>query len=144
MNLLSFPDVNVWLALATSEHVHHGSATKWWQQATGRIAFSRITQLGFLRLMTTAAAMDWKPLSMAEAWNVHDRLFEDDRVVFVSEPTAAENGFRQFTSGGVASPKLWADAWLLAFAHAAEGTVITLDRTLAARGALCLLGSEPR
>ncbi len=83
MSSLSFPDVNVWLALATTEHVHHGLAVRWWNEASGPIAFSRITQLGFLRLMTTAAAMDGKPLSMAAAWNVHDRLFEDDRVVCV-------------------------------------------------------------
>jgi toxin-antitoxin system PIN domain toxin len=140
MNSLSFPDVNVWLALAAAEHIHHGLAVQWWREATGRIAFSRITQVGFLRLMTTAAAMDGKPLSMTAAWSVHDRLFEDDRVVFVSEPPAVEAGFRQHTSGGAASPKIWSDAWLLAFAHAAEGTVITLDRALTAHGAHCLLG----
>ena len=140
MNSLSFPDVNVWLALATTEHVHHGLAVRWWKEASGRIAFSRITQLGFLRLMTTAAAMDGKPLRMSAAWSVHDRLFEDDRVVFISEPAAVEPFFRENTSGGAPSPKIWVDAWLLAFAHAAEGTVITFDRALAARGAHCLLG----
>jgi len=36
--------------------------------------------------MTTAAAMDGKPLTVAEAWQVHDWLFEDDRVVFLLEP----------------------------------------------------------
>lgn len=30
-------------------------------------------------------------------------------------------------------PKLWADAWLLAFAECAGGAVITFDRALAAR-----------
>lgn len=140
MSSLSFPDVNVWLALATTEHVHHGLAARWWKQASGRIAFSRITQLGFLRLMTTAAAMDGKPLSMAAAWSIHDRLFEDDRVVFVTEPAAVEPVFRQNTSGGATSPKIWVDAWLLAFALATEGTVVTFDRALAVRGAHCLLG----
>ena len=80
MTSLSFPDVNVWLAVATPEHVHHGVARRWWEAEAGRIAFSRVTQLGFLGLMTTAAAMDGKPLTVAEAWQVHDRLFEDDRV----------------------------------------------------------------
>jgi toxin-antitoxin system PIN domain toxin len=139
MASLSFPDVNVWLALATPEHVHHGPANRWWKEAQGPIAFSRITQLGFLRLMTTAAAMDGKPLSMAEAWRVHDRLFEDDRVVCVPEPAGVEAVFRQNTSEEMASPKLWADAWLLAFAHAAEGTLVTFDQALVVRGAHCLL-----
>jgi len=39
-------------------------ARRWWEQETGIIAFSRLTQLGFLRLMTTAAAMDGKPLDV--------------------------------------------------------------------------------
>lgn len=139
MTSLSFPDANVWLALAASEHVHHGPARRWWEAETGRIAFSRITQLALLRLMTTAAAMDGKPLTMAEAWRVYDRLFEDDRVVFVSEPAGVERRFREYAHGRMASPKLWADAWLLAFARAAEGTIITFDRALAGRGGHCLL-----
>ena len=139
MNSLIFPDVNVWLALASSEHVHAAVARSWWEQETGCIAFSRFTQLGFLRLMTTAAAMDGKPLTMREAWRVLDRLFDDDRVAFVAEPADVEASFRKHTAGRTASPKLWADAWLLALADAAHGTLITFDRALAGRGARCLL-----
>lgn len=137
MSSLSFPDINVWLALATPEHIHATAAHRWWKKETGRIAFSRMTQIGFLQLMTTAA-MDGKPLSMVAAWQVHDRLFDDDRVEFVLDPAKVETLFREYASGQMASPKLWADAWLLAFAHAAEGTLITFDRALAARGAVLL------
>jgi hypothetical protein len=38
-----------------------------------------------------------------------------------------------------ASPKQWADAWLLAFAKVAGGTLVTFDRALVSRGAYCLL-----
>jgi len=99
----------------------------------------RVTQLGFLRLMTTAAAMDGKPLTVAEAWQVHDWLFEDDRVVFLLEPEEVEIRSREYAAGRASSPKRWADAWLLAFAGAAEGTVITFDLALGARGARCLV-----
>ena len=139
MRSLIFPDVNVWLALAAPEHVHAAAARRWWENETSRIVFSRITQLGFLRLMTTAAAMDGKPLTMTEAWRVHGWLFEDDRVGFVAEPAEIETHFRDYTADRTASPKLWADAWLLAFAQAAQGTLVTFDRALAARGAHCLL-----
>jgi predicted nucleic acid-binding protein len=108
MALLIFPDINVWLALATSEHVHHASANRWWEQETSYIGFSRLSQLGFLGLMTTAAAMDGKPLTMAQAWRVHDRLFDHNRVAFVPEPLGMEVRFWECTSGGTASPKLWA------------------------------------
>jgi uncharacterized protein len=143
MSSLSFPDVNVWLALAAPEHVHAAAARRWWENESNHIVFCRITQLGFLRLITTASAMDGKPLSMTEAWSVHDRLFEDDRVGFVTEPPEVEMRFRKYTAHRAASPKLWADAWLLAFAQVAQGTLITFDRALAARGAHCLL-PEPR
>ena len=93
MNSLSFPDSNVWLALAAPEHVHAAIARRWWEQQAGMIGFSRLTQLGFLRLMTTAAVMDGKPLTIAAAWRVYDRLYEDDRVTFVSESPREREAF---------------------------------------------------
>lgn len=136
---ISFPDVNVWLALAAPEHIHAQLAGRWWEQQVGAIAFSRFTQLGFLRLTTTAASMDGKPLTIAQAWRVYDRFFEDDRVVFVAEPREADQGFRQRAVGRQASPRIWADAWLLAVAAGAGGVLVTFDNALAARGAHCLL-----
>lgn len=139
MSLLSFPDVNVWLALATPEHDQAAIARRWWEAESGAIAFSRFTQLGLLRLVTTAAAMDHKPLTIAEAWRVYDRFYEDDRVLFVSEPPEVERRFREKAAGRTVSPKVWADAWLLAVAQAAEGVLVTLDKALGPRGARCLL-----
>jgi len=130
---LSFPDINVWLALASPEHVHHAAAARWWEKETGQIGFSRLTQLGFLRLMTTSAAMDGKPLTLRNAWRVHDRLFDDERVVFVPEPAGVESDFRQGSSGQIVAPKLWSDVWLIAFAKCAGGVMITFDAALAAR-----------
>jgi hypothetical protein len=139
MSSLRFPDINVWLALAAPEHVHAAIARRWWVEETGAIAFSRLTQLGFLRLMTTAAVMDGKPLTVAEAWRVYDRLYDDDRVMFVSEPPGVEKHFREKASARTASPKLWADAWLLAVAQAARGILVTFDKALVSHGAYCLL-----
>ena len=142
MSSFSFPDINVWLAMAAQEHIHHPVARRWWQQEEGQIAFSRLSQLGFLRLVTTASAMDGKPLSITEAWRVYDRFYNDDRVVFVAEPAEFERRFREKASGRSASPKIWADAWLLAFAQAAEGVLVTFDKALVPRGAYCLLGQR--
>jgi hypothetical protein len=134
--------MNVWLALASVEHIHSELARNWWQNEDGTIAFCRLTQLGFLRLMTTAAAMDGKPLTIAEAWRVYDRLYGDDRVSFVAEPVEVEKRFREKAVGRTASPKVWADAWLLATAQEAGGILVTLDKALAARGARCLLAKR--
>jgi toxin-antitoxin system PIN domain toxin len=138
MSSLSFPDVNVWLALATPEHVHHAIAANWWNQVEGAIAFCRFSQLGFLRLVTTAAAMDNKPLTMGEAWRAYDRFFDDDRVSFVGEAPDVESLFRKKATGRTVSPKIWADAWLLATAEAAGGKLVTFDRALYERGAIAL------
>jgi len=135
--------MNVWLALATPEHVHSGLARRWWQQEDGTIAFCRLTQLGFLRLMTAAAAMDGKPLTIAEAWRVYDRFYADDRVTFFPEPPEVEKNFRERAAGRTVSPKVWADAWLLAFAQAADGVLVTFDKALEPRGAACLLPKRP-
>jgi uncharacterized protein len=142
MTSLNFPDLNVWLALAAPDHIHAAIARSWWNKEDGRIAFCRFTQLGFLRLMTTAAAMDGRPLSVNEAWRIYDRFYDDDRVAFLAEPIGVEVGFRGHAASRTASPKLWSDAWLLAIAQAASGTVVTFDRALGARGAHCLLASR--
>jgi predicted nucleic acid-binding protein len=92
--------------------------------------------------MTTAAVMDGSPLTIVEAWRVYDRFFEDDRVVFVSEPPEVEKRFREKATGRTVSPKVWADAWLLAFAQAAGGVLVTFDRALGPRGANCLLSAR--
>jgi uncharacterized protein len=86
--------------------------------------------------------MDGKPLTMDEAWQAYDQFFADDSVVLMPEPAGVDARFREYAKGRTASPRLWADAWLLAFAEAAGGTVITFDRGLAARGAHCLVPQD--
>jgi toxin-antitoxin system PIN domain toxin len=140
MPSLSFPDINVWLALLLADHVHRAQAKQWWDSDESEvIAFVRFTQLGVLRLLTTPAAMNGKPLTMRVAWAAYDRLFADDRVAFLDEPREIERHYRQHTRQNRASPKLWADAWLLACAEEAGGTLITFDQALAARSSRCLL-----
>jgi toxin-antitoxin system PIN domain toxin len=134
MTSLSFPDVNVWLAVLLADHVHRASARKWWESdASEIIAFSRFTQVSVLRLLTTAAAMNGKPLTMSAAWRAYDRLFDDDRVVLLPEPDSIETAFRNSSSSRQASPKLWADAYIAAFAAGRNGAIVTFDRALANR-----------
>lgn len=131
---LVFPDVNVLLALSIA-HVHQGSALDWWRREPGMIGFCRFTQLGLLRLLTTPGVMGGKPLTMRLAWKTYDQLLSDERVQFVTEPESIESDLRRFSSGANASPKLWADAYLLAFATQLGGVLVTFDRALAHRAA---------
>jgi toxin-antitoxin system PIN domain toxin len=129
---LAFPDVNVWVVLAI-KHLHQKLALDWWQQERGAIGFCRLTQIGLLRLLTTSAVMDGKPFTMTQAWNGYDVFAGDERVEFVAEPPAVERAFRGLSSSAHASPKLWADAYLTAFANECGGSIVTFDRKLAGR-----------
>jgi predicted nucleic acid-binding protein len=75
---------------------------------------------------------------MDAAWQAYDRLFEDDRVALLPEPDAVEPKFRELSRSGLASPKVWADAYLAAFAMQYGGTLVTFDRALANKGTKCL------
>jgi uncharacterized protein len=140
MTSLVFPDINVWLALLLEDHIHRKVALGWWESAPFEvIAFSRFTQMGVLRLLTTPAVMNDRPLTMARAWGAYDRLFADDRVALFPEPAGIERSFRERTSTRLASPKLWADAYLSAFAAAHHGSLVSFDHALARRSANCVL-----
>lgn len=131
--------MNVLLALAAHEHVHSAIARRRWNSHEGGIAICRSSQLGFLRLLTTAAVMGNKPLSLDGSWKIYDALLADDRFLFVYDRPETDAVFRARAVGDAASPKLWADAWMLAIATAAGGILVTFDKALASRGAHCLL-----
>ena len=105
---LSFPDVNVWMAILLENHVHRPAGLTWWQASEGPIAFTRFTQISMLRLLTTSAAMDGKPLTMEDAWRAHDRLFEDDRVALHLELADVKRAFGNTLPGERPPPKFGA------------------------------------
>jgi toxin-antitoxin system PIN domain toxin len=128
-----FPDVNVWVALAYSRHVHHRSAAFWFNSLEGEIAyFCRITQLGFLRLMTQPAVMGSDTKTPTEAWGIYDLILSDERVSFRAEPESVllESDFRRLTTKPQFSSKDWPDAYLATFAETADVILVTFDRAL--------------
>ena len=145
-NSFHFPDVNVWLAVTYEGHVHHSMASAWLSSVDDPIFFCRFTQLGLLRLLTNRQVMGRDVLTQREAWQAYHRWFEDDRVGFQGEPgaTAFDKLFQTLSSGSESSTKLWADAYLAAFARTASLTVVTFDRALGAMpGLSSVLLSEP-
>ena len=87
-----------------------------------------------LRLLTAQAVMGKDVKKMHEAWDLWDRVYADDRIEFLSEPEAIEREFRNLSSLRSPSPKVWVDAYLLAFASVAGLRLITFDRGLQSRG----------
>jgi toxin-antitoxin system PIN domain toxin len=135
MNTLNFPDVNVWVALFWARHMHSEKARSWFDQAAEeQFVFCRFTQIAVLRLLTTASIMGADVQTMRGAWKLWDRITEDDRIAFLSEPDELERGFRAASRLTSPSPKGWADAYLLGFATAANLKLITFNRALKDRG----------
>jgi toxin-antitoxin system PIN domain toxin len=128
-------DTNVWLALAVPEHFHHGACAAWFDElpSSDELRFCRSTQQSFLRLLTNPAAVaapDRPALTNASAWKLFDELLRTDRRirVQVQEPAALERWWVQYSTRDTASTKLWADAYLAAFAKAGSHRMVTTDR----------------
>lgn len=138
-----FLDVNVWLALSDSEHSHHSDAWRWLGSiANGdRLMFSRQTQIGLLRLLTSSAAMRAAVLTLGEAWKVYDEWLDDPRVQFHPEPHGTDLAFREVTApfSKLPSSKAVGDSYLLASARQAGAALVTYDQALwkQARKAAC-------
>jgi toxin-antitoxin system PIN domain toxin len=140
MNTLNFLDANVWLALLWSRHIHSETARKWFERAgEEQFFFCRFTQLTVLRLLTTDKIMGKDTKSMSEAWGLWDRVWADTRIAFLPEPEDLEREFRSRSRMKTRSPKVWADAYLLAFASVAGLKFVTFDRALESRGAEVLI-----
>ena len=126
-------DVNVWLALALSGHVHHAAARDWLETVgePTSVLFCRATQQAFLRLLTHAAVLapyGNPPLTNQQAWQAYEALLADDRIIFrVQEPAGLDRHWKEFALRETASPKLWMDAYLAAFAHAGGFRMVTSD-----------------
>jgi uncharacterized protein len=130
-----FPDVNVWVALTCQGHSHHAVARKWFEglHEDVDIAFCRFTQLSLLRLLTTRAVMLDEVMTQIEAWAAYDAWLRDDRVILLEEPANLEPSFRALSKRHHPDSKIWADAYLAAFASLAGLELVTFDRAPAGR-----------
>lgn len=136
MNTLNFLDANVWLALLWGRHAHAERARKWFEASDdAQFLFCRFTQVTVLRLLTTEKIMEKDVRSMLESWDLWDKIWADPRIAFLNEPEGIEPGFRTHSRLKTHSPKVWADAYLLAFAESAGLRLVTFDRALQSRGA---------
>jgi hypothetical protein len=130
-----FPDVSFWLALSYAPHIHHEPAESWYESfhPSPILVFCRHTQLSLFRLLSTEAILGRDALSQRRCWDVFDEWILSGDAVFAEEPPELETAMRARTGAESASPKIWADAYLGAFAKAANLTLVTFDRALAGK-----------
>lgn len=127
--MICLPDVNVWIALTSDRHLHHRAAGKWLDATEElQLVFCRITEMGFLRLLTNAHVMGEDVLSCEEAWNIYDTWRADGRVGFLPEPSDLSGIWRDVSARVSGGPNSWTDAYLSAFAIRSKMTVVTFDR----------------
>lgn len=126
-------DSNLWLALTLSKHVFHDVVREWLetQPPNDNLLFCRATQQSYLRLLTTKevlAPYGNAPLSNAEAWATYDAWQVSGIASLAEELPGVETYWRRHAQKKSASPKLWMDAYLAAFALAGAFQLVTTDR----------------
>ena len=126
-------DVNVWLAAAWARHVHHAVAKRFVDQEDDDMAFCRVTETAFLRLLTNQAVTGEDVLTRRQAWDLLLALQADPRIKFVSEPRGLAPLWIAFSKRDDRSHRLWTDDYLAAFAQAMGADLVTLDAGLRAR-----------
>ena len=125
---ITLPDINIWVALASDRHVHHRRAGEWFQAADeASVAFCRVTQMGFLRLLTNGRVMGNDVLSQRQAWSVYEQLARDQRVIFSLEPPNIEPIWKKLTQSGFPATGLSTDAYIAAMAVLHKFRVVSFD-----------------
>lgn len=142
-DIVDFPDINVWLALGAADHPHHERARLYWYEESGeRIAFCRVTALGFVRLATHPAVMGGRQPTVAEAWQAYLAFRRLPDVVLTDEPEGCEAVLEGRVVAGRVPPRLWTDGYLAAFARAGGLRLVSFDRDFARFDGLHLLRLE--
>lgn len=126
------PDVNVWLALAVKEHVHHDAAVSYWQRTAGAAGplryFCRVSSLGLVRLLMNPRVMSSKQLGMKEAWSLYRRFAELPGVRMLDEPSSAvDRELGAMASSSIPS-RHFTDAYFAALAARARLRIVSFDR----------------
>ena len=130
-------DSNVWVALAFDAHPGRAKALEVFARITADrpVVYCRATELSFLRLALTPAIL--RAYGVA-GWTNHDaldlwtRFRSAPNVVFREEPADLRPVWLRLADRSTASPRVWMDAYLAAFAIASRLTLLTLDRDFAA------------
>jgi toxin-antitoxin system PIN domain toxin len=126
-------DVNVWIALVFESHPFHSAAESALTETSDAspAIFSRSTEQSFLRLLSTPKLLTFygvDTFTNRDALGVLRSLLTLSNIVEREEPHGTADLWHQWGGHDSASPKVWMDAYLAAFAIKGEYQMITLDR----------------
>lgn len=125
-------DANVWVAVTFPTHPFHSPALAALQAATAAEAaiFCRATQISFLRLATTPQLLKHyaaEKLTNRDALTGLQMLLSRPTVQEMDEPPGTTALWHQLAARDTASPKVWMDAYLAAFAITGGLRLVSLD-----------------
>jgi toxin-antitoxin system PIN domain toxin len=127
MNVL---DVNVLMALYRPSHVHHGAATRWFDESLTKgepFTVPDVVWAGFLRLVSNRRVMP-APATFAEAWDFVTAVREQGTYLQFAPSPRTLTEFAHLGMNTNASANLVTDAYIAACAATLGGTVVTFDR----------------
>lgn len=132
MTAIDLPDVNVWLALADENHEQHGRARQYWEsESAWQLAFTRVSMLGFVRLLTNRVVMRNQPFTVTEAWAAYRAFRALPEVIWLGEPeniaARVDEHLTGWAGAGVLSPLQWTDGHLAALALATDCRLVSFD-----------------
>lgn len=126
-------DSNIWVALAFPAHPFHPAATAVLATCDPLkpACFCRSTQQSFLRLITTstlARTYGLPDIDNQQAIEIITGYLELPYVDFLNEPSGTHELWLRLANRNTASPKLWMDAYLAAFAISEKRPFVTTDK----------------
>lgn len=127
---LAVIDSNVVLPLILEQHTHREAAAKWWdEQPDQSVIFTLPVRMSILRLLTNRKLMGEGVLQPDQAWEALLLLTGDIRsVIHHQNPVGLDRIWLRLVRDREPTPNLWTDAWLAAYAEAADAEMITFDR----------------
>lgn len=121
-------DASVWLPLSAPDHVHHERALRYWyEEASEKLAFCRVTALALLRHLTNRRIMGTAALDGASAWQALRRWLQVPGVELVREPPGVDEWLDRWSRARDIVGGHWTDAYLAAFAAAGGYRLVAFD-----------------
>ncbi|MDW8382569.1 MAG: PIN domain-containing protein [Verrucomicrobiota bacterium] len=125
-------DTSAWLAAVLPKHPAHRNAQAVLQAATALepVVFCRATEVSFLRLLTTPRLLrlyEAEHMTNRLAMEVLRFLLSRAAIIELSEPPGTADLWHRLAIRDNASPKVWMDAYLAAFAICGGLQLVTLD-----------------
>ena len=122
------PDVNVWVALSDTFHVHHKRATEFWdKERSASAAFCGVTATGMMRILTLPSAMGGRPFNLPDAVKKYREFAVLPEIGFLKDSPNVCSRVEDWAREPFFTGKLWTDAWIAALAMENGCRVVSFD-----------------